>query len=167
MWNTEDIKTMEALAGIVPADGIARRLHHPLQQVQAIAIAFGIDLRCYERQLDWCPTCATWRTMDPDCRVCELRRQLDNLIDDNAKAYMRLPQDEKADHMERDAAREHSRTVKPKAPDLSGLGRYERAKAEEEFDMAIEQAIIAELEAEKARVKNETYRIRQKIRERE
>lgn len=165
MWTTDDIETMKALAGIVPADDIGRRLHHPLQQVQAIAIAFGIDLRCYERRLDWCPTCATWRTMDPDCRVCELRRQLDQLVEDNARAYMRLPQEEKAAHRERDAAREQSVRPKPKMPDLSGLTRYERIKAEEEFDIAIEQAIIAELEAEKDRIKHETFRIRQKLKQ--
>ena len=161
-WTIPQLQYLMDNAGLEPIKAICREIKQPVEQARAMAVAFGIDIRFYERELGWCPTCATYRTIEPDCRVCELKGQLEALKRDNLEAFRQLSKAEQVKHLARDAAREETKLPRPKRPNLTGLSKFERDKAEEKYDIELERCLIAELEAEKDRIKHETFRMRGK-----
>lgn len=163
-WTPRNVRDLVLLAGEVSLEDICKYIKQPADEVITVAGLVGVDIRFFERSMEWCPSCATYRTFSPDCRVCELREQLDGLYADNAEAYEQLSAEEKKRHNERDAQREHSTVKKPKFASIPrDLPRYERDKMEEEQDKALEEWEIEILENEKDRVKQETCRLRRKL----
>ena len=163
-WARTDLDLLSVLAGRLSIEEISANVGKPVKEVEVIAKVFGIDIRYYERVMDWCPECGAYRSQqDNGCRVCELKQQLQRLREDNAEAFLKLSEEEQEKHRERDARRRSDFIDPPVLPDLKGLSGYERRVAEEQRDLLIEQWEIEQIKREKDRVKHETWRIRQKL----
>ena len=154
-WTIDDVEALLQMSRRITASEASDALNHPMREVIAMGVAFGLDIPDYNRTLYWCPTCATWRTT-PDCRVCELKKQLKLATIANSEAF--------------EASRGKAEPIdyskpKPKTAqtvETAGLHGRRLFMAMEYNARLIEEKEVEQLIAEKNRIKQATYRYRQK-----
>lgn len=167
-WSTKDLEYLRDNAGVVPMRDICRHLKRSKNSVDWMSRHIGVSLRCYRRTLEWCPSCAKWRsTVSPrtgQCRVCSKRK---SLVDGEwriSDALAQLTPEQRSRYEEEEVKRGKRRMpVKPKKMFVSPRNRYRRAKEEERYAIALERweikCIDLDIDANKTRLK----RIREKL----
>ena len=156
MWTVDDIQALLSMSRRLTASEASEAVEKDQSEVAMMALAFGCDIPDYNRTLHWCPTCATWRT-SPDCRVCELKRQLHEARKASTKAYQEI-KDDKSNPIDMDTRPMGKMTTLP-TEKLHGSLLF---AAMESNARIIEEKEVEHLIAEKNRIKQATYRYRKK-----
>lgn len=163
-----------ANAGRVPAREIRRTLKVSKNQLEAARRKLnregaGITLRCFTPKTSICPACGCARvTADRTgiCEPCRRARQLAAIEGATGDLMALLPEAERRTYEETEAERE-GRLIDPPPARRStrGLNPYERAKAEEEWELACERWQTARLNRLIKAAQKRKERIARKVRE--
>lgn len=142
-WTTAEIAYLRDTAGRIPRRDICRRLRRSRSSVETMACRLGVSLRCYMPKLVWCDECAKWRShVDADgrCRVCRMREQLRGREDACAEALAAMDPAQRAVYEEGESRRQ-TRRVPPRPAKRAScpVSRYQRAKAEADHALAVEE----------------------------
>lgn len=145
-WSIDEITQLKDMAGRLSRREICRSLHRSRKSVQCMSDRLGISLRCYKSRLVWCVECASWRSrINPKtgrCRVCQMRAQLQGREEACADVWAQINESQKAAYTNTESLR-HTRTTslepRPKKRASCPVSRYERAKAEEQYLLDLEE----------------------------
>lgn len=153
-WTTADVRYLRESAGLVPKREICRRLKRSAKAVERKAAQMraqgeAVDLRCFRSELALCPSCGCMRATVAGnrfgiCEPCRRRTQLAAIEGRVADLMAELPEEERRVYEDTEAERE-ARVIDPmpsKRP-TRGLSRYEAAKAEDDYDRAMERWLAA------------------------
>lgn len=147
IWRESELEYIRAHAGKVPAREIRRALRISKSQLDnAVRLmrAHGeaVSLRCFTPRTAVCPSCGCARSLfgsEGICEPCRLSRRLSSIEADCSMLMLMLPPSERAVYEETEAERESSAEPMPRKRPTSGLDPYRAAKAEEEYDLAMER----------------------------
>lgn len=149
-WTTEEIRFLRENAGKMPLRDLCRKLKRPTDAIAMMASRMRLSLRCYNSKLQWCDRCASWRSSLSEktghCRVCFKRDQLSRAKARTAAAYATLSAKDKQIYSKNVAMRESSAIPRPKEPVSLHRSDYERRKAEEQHQIALERWEIKRLD---------------------
>lgn len=142
-WTTEEIATLQDMAGRLPRREICRELKRSRKSVEHAAARLGLSLRCYVPRLVWCDECATYRSrLDADgrCRVCAMRERLAGREAACAEALAAMTPEQRAVYAESESKRATRRfPPRPNKRACCVVSRYQRDKAEADHLLAIEE----------------------------
>lgn len=165
-WTGEEIKFLKENAGILSRREISYELKRSSIAVKRMAGRLGLSLRCFTRKLEWCNTCATWRsTISPKtgkCAVCRKKEQLESAKFRTADAYAQLPAEHRETYAESLAIRTTTFPPRPKKQGSCPVSRYYRSKAEEQYLRDLERWEVACLTRLVDAEKQQTKRMREK-----
>ena len=146
-WTTEELRFLQENAGILTRREICYELKCSAPAVKFMAGQLGVSLRCFKRKLEWCNTCAAWRsTVSPKtgkCAVCRKREQLQAAKFRTADAYEALPAEEKLTYDKSLVLRGSGVPPRPKKQASCPVSRYYRSKAEEQYLRDLERWEVA------------------------
>ncbi len=137
-----------ANAGRVPAREIRRKLRITKNQLESARRKLNrqganITLRCFRSRLALCPSCGCMRSTTDNrwgiCEPCRRARQLAEIQARTAELLARLPEAERALYAETEAETESMADPMPSMPPTRGMSEYQRAKATDEHDRAMER----------------------------
>lgn len=170
-WTTGDLKKVAELAGTMPERELRRRLKLSSNQL-AYAVrtlrSMGINVttRYYEPHLETCPVCGCRRaTLGEEgiCEPCRLKKQLSDIEWRISDLLMRLTPEQRAVYERTEAERESKSDPMPQQMPTDGLNRYERAKASEEYDAAMERWMATYLKRRVKAAQKRKERIQKKV----
>lgn len=152
-WTTGDLKRVAELAGTMPERELRRRLRLSAGQLRYAVRALrrmgaNVTTRYYEPRLGTCSSCGCRRaTVDRHgiCEPCRLRRQLAEIEWRISDLMERLTPEQRAVYERSEALRESRADPMPRMPPTDGMDAYERARASEEHDAAMERWLAAYL----------------------
>lgn len=152
-WRESELAYIREHAGRVPAREIRKALRVSRNQLKHAAARMreageDVDLRCFRPRTLVCPSCGMGRTLFGSEGVCEPCRLARRLADTEAEIADLLPLLSPADretYERTEAKRETRGDPMPASPRTSGMTAYERARAEEAHDMAMERWQAARL----------------------
>lgn len=177
-WTLDEVAYLLDSAGRVPLREICRHLRRSSESVRHMARRLreqghAISLRHFEPRTAICPSCgrSSATARDPQnrtgiCRPCQLRRQLASIESQTAGLMGRLPAEERATY-EQTEAETGARTYepRPRAPRLDATATYyQRMRAEESHDIALEQWETRRMEREVKAAQKRKERIARKLR---
>ena len=146
-WTSGEILWLLTHAGTDSKRDICQHLRRSSSSVEAMAHRLrlqghDVSLRHYARQAVVCPSCGRSSVTAREtgiCRPCQLRRRLRALQGDIADVMARMPPEMRATY-EATEAELGGRVAEPmpKRPKPTGTP-YERARAEEAWDAAVEE----------------------------
>lgn len=145
---TADYEYVLEHAGKVPARKIRRELRITKNQLEAARRKLNrqganITLRCFRSRLSLCPSCGCMRsTVDNRwgiCEPCRRARQLAEIQARTADLLELMPESERALYAETEAETESTADPMPSMPSTRGMSEYQRAKAADEHDRAMER----------------------------
>lgn len=151
-WTTSELGRVSELAGRVPPEEICRELgvtRGQLDNARRVINASGgsVSLRFYRHRLEICPACGCRRSTlgrHGMCEPCRRARQLERIEARAAELLARLPQEERRVYESTESMRESAAAgPMPKAPDTSGMSRYEAERASELHDEEVERWMCA------------------------
>lgn len=173
VWTTGDLKRVAELAGTMPERELRRRLKlsrnqfkYAVNRLRSLGVA--VTTRYYEPQLETCPVCGCRRaTLGKDgiCEPCRLKRQLEEIEWRVSELMARLTPEQRAVYEKSEAQRESRADPMPKPRPTDGLDGYERAKASEEHDAAMEAWAAAYLKRRVKAAQKRKERIQEKVNE--
>ena len=174
-WTTGDLREVERLAGKMPAAEIRKRMRlskRQLRYAQELLRAEGRDvsLRFWETRLEVCPSCGHMRSMTDGsgiCEPCRLRRRLAATNAAISRLLAELPPEQRAIYADTEAELESSMEPLPPLPSTRGLGRYERARVEEEHELEVERVTTDNLRRRLKAAQRRKERIERKVSEEE
>lgn len=165
-WTASEVAFLRENAGILSQQEISYELKRSYWSVFNQAKRLGISLRLYVRKLEWCNTCATWRsTISPKtgkCAVCRKKEQLESAKIRTADAYAQLPAEHRETYDENLAIRTTTFPPRPKKQGSCPVSRYYRSKAEEQYLRDLERWEVACLTRLVDAEKQQTKRMREK-----
>lgn len=173
VWTTGDLKRVAELAGTMPERELRRRLKLSRNQLKYAvnrlrSLGVAVTTRYYEPQLETCPVCGCRRaTLGKDgiCEPCRLKRQLEEIEWRVSELMARLTPEQRAVYEKSEAQRESRADPMPKPRPTNGLDGYERAKASEEHDAAMEAWAAAYLKRRVKAAQKRKERIQEKVNE--
>lgn len=173
VWTTGDLKRVAELAGTMPERELRRRLKLSRNQLKYAvnrlrSLGVAVTTRYYEPQLETCPVCGCRRaTLGKDgiCEPCRLKRQLEEIEWRVSELMARLTPEQRAVYERSEAQRESRADPMPKPRPTDGLDGYERAKASEEHDAAMEAWAAAYLKRRVKAAQKRKERIQEKVNE--
>lgn len=173
VWTTGDLKRVAELAGTMPERELRRRLKLSRNQLKYAvnrlrSLGVAVTTRYYEPQLETCPVCGCRRaTLGKDgiCEPCRLKRQLEEIERRVSELMARLTPEQRAVYEKSEAQRESRADPMPKPRPTDGLDGYERAKASEEHDAAMEAWAAAYLKRRVKAAQKRKERIQEKVNE--
>ena len=138
---------MAELAGTMPERELRRRLKLSKNQLRyAIStlrkMGVTVSTRYWEPTLEQCPSCGRMSATlgrHGICEPCRRRRQLAAIEARTAALLEQLPPDQRAVYEATEAETGSRPDPMPRSPRTEGMDAYERARAEEEHDEAMEQ----------------------------
>lgn len=146
-WKASEVAFLRENAGILSQQEISYELKRSYWSVFNQAKRLGISLRLYVRKLEWCNTCAAWRsTVSPKtgkCAVCRKRDQLQAAKFRTADAYEALTSEQKLIYDKSLVLRGSSVPPRPKKQASCPVSRYHRSKAEEQYLRDLERWEVA------------------------
>ena len=145
-WTTEEITQLQDMAGRLSRREICRSLKRTRKSVQCMADRLGLSLRCYQSRLVWCVECASWRSrVSPKtgrCRVCQMREQLRGREDACTQVLEQMSEKQRRTYLDAESLR-HTRSTslepRPQKRASCPVSMYERAKAEEQYLLDLEE----------------------------
>ena len=172
-WTTGDLKKVAELAGTMPSRELRRRLKLSKGQLEYAArvlrrMGVNVTLRHYEPRLETCPVCGCGRSTlgkEGVCAPCRLRRQLARIEWEVAELMARLDPEQRAVYERTEAQRASRADPMPRPRALDGLDRYERARASEEYDEAMERWMADYLGRRVKAAQKRKERIQRKVNE--
>lgn len=173
-WTLDEVAYLLDSAGRVPLREICRHLRRSSESVRHMVRRLreqghAISLRHFEPRTAICPACgrssATSREVGI-CRPCQLRRQLSAIEAQTADLMGRLPAEERATYEQTEAETgARTREPRPRAPRLDATATYyQRMRAEEAHDIALEQWETRRMEREVKAAQKRKERIAHKLR---
>lgn len=170
-WTVAELQFLRNNAGLMPRRELSRALKRGAESVKQQAKRMraegeDVTLRCFRSRLATCPSCGAMRSRmgsEGICEPCRRRRQLAKVQGRIADLMARLPQDERAVYEATEAETESSWDPMPRPPDTSGMGRYERARAEEAREIAVEDWLSRNLRRQVKASQKRKERIEKKV----
>ena len=143
-WTTEEIETLQELAGSIPLARIAEVLGRSGAATAKAAERLGLSTRCIRTRLVWCRECAGWRSsVDAAgrCRVCRMREQLAGREAACAEVYSRMSPEQRAVYSSSEAkrgTRPSSLEPRPRMRASCPVSRYQRDRVRTDYLLALE-----------------------------
>ncbi|WP_417572125.1 hypothetical protein [Paratractidigestivibacter faecalis] len=146
-WRESELAYIREHAGRVPAREIRKALRVSREQLKG-AVRWmrrrgeDVDLRCFSPRTVVCPSCGMARTLfgsEGICEPCRISRRLAETEAEIAGLLPLLSPADRAVYERTEAKRETRADPMPAAPRTAGMTAYERARAEERRDMAMER----------------------------
>lgn len=172
-WRESELAYIREHAGKVPAREIRKALRVSREQLKGAvrwmrARGEDVDLRCFSPRTLVCPSCGMARTLfgaEGICEPCRLSRRLAETEAEIAGLLPLLSAPDRATYERTEAQRETRGDPMPATPRTSGMGAYERARAEEAHDMAMERWQAARLRRLLKAAQKRKERVSKKVRE--
>lgn len=170
-WTTAELRFLRKNAGRMPRRELSRCLKRGAAAVKQQAYRMratgeDVDLRCFEPRLSTCPSCGALRSRmgsEGICEPCRRRRQLAKVQGRISDLLAQLPPEERAVYGETEAETESTWDPMPPPPSLAGLSRYERARAEEAREIALEDWLTRNLRRQVKAAQKRKERIQKKL----
>ena len=172
-WTTSEEAYLLANAGKVPVREICRHLKRSRQAVYAKARHLRDDgrpivLKHFVPRTEICPGCGCSRSTLGElgiCLPCRKRDQLATIESRIAELMPLLPKAYRDRYEETEAERGSRSDPMPKHPTIPrDAPYYERMKAQEEWEIAVERAVLRNLEREIKAAQKRKERIEKKVR---
>lgn len=170
-WTTAELRFLQENAGKMPRRELSRALKRGAAAVRQQAYRMrrdgeDIDLRCFESRLSTCPSCGALRSRmgsEGICEPCRRRRQLAKVHRRISDLLAQLPPEERAVYGETEAETESAWDPMPPPPPLAGLTSYERARAGEAREIAVEDWLARNLRRQVKAAQKRKERIAKKL----
>lgn len=174
-WTTGELREVARLAGTMPERELRRRLRLSKNQLRYAVSALrrmgvNVTTRYWEPRLEPCPSCGRMSaTLDRHgiCEPCRLRAQLANVEWRVSDLMGRLTPKQRATYERTESERESRADPMPRPASTEGMDAYERARAAEEHDAAMEQWAAAYLRRRVKAAQKRKERIEKKVRDNE
>lgn len=171
-WTVSDLRYLRENAGVLPRRELSRVLKRGARAVESQVHLMrksgeDVTLRCFRSKLSTCPSCGALRSRmgsEGICEPCRRRRQLAKVQGRISDLLAKLPPDARAVYGETEAETESAWDPMPHPPSLLGLSRYERAKAEEAREIALEDWLTSNLRRQVKAAQKRKERIEKKVR---
>lgn len=170
-WTTGDLMRVAELAGTMPERELRRRLklsgnqlRYAIRRLRRMGV--NATTRFYEPRLETCPECGCRRATIGKagmCEPCRLRRQLAEIEWRTSDLMARLTPEQRTVYERTEAERESRAEPMPKPRPTGGLDRYERARAAEEYDEAMERWLASYLRRRVKAAQKRKERIQKKV----
>lgn len=169
-----DLRQVYELAGKVPPREIRRQLRLSKRQLYYAcellrAQGKSVSLRFHHSNLEYCPSCGCMRSTLGDhgiCEPCRKARQLDEIQSRATLIFEQLPAEDRALYADTEAELSSKADPMPRPRPMAGLSAYERAKASDEYDLAMEQWSIRNLSRQVKAAQKRKERMERKLKER-
>lgn len=171
-WTTSETAYLIENAGKKPVRELCRELRKSSQAIYSKARhlrAQGepIGLRCFVPKARICPGCGCNRSTLGDagiCKLCRKREQLAGIEARIAELWPLLSQKDRDTYEQTEAERESRVDPRPRPPELpEGATYYQRMKAREAWEIAVELADIRNIEREIKAAQKRKERIEKKV----
>lgn len=170
-WTVAELQLLRDNAGKVPRRELSRMLKRGAgsvkQQVYRMrAQGEDITLRCFRSRLSTCPACGALRSRmgsEGICEPCRRRRQLAKVHERTSRLLAQLPPEERAVYDDTEAETESSLDPMPPPPPLAGLTAYERERALEAREIAVEEWLARNLRRQVKAAQKRKERIAKKL----
>ncbi len=170
-WTTAELRLLRENAGKIPRRELSRMLKRGAAAVRQQAYRMrrdgeDIDLRCFETRLSTCPACGALRSRmgsEGICEPCRRRRQLAKVHRRISDLLAQLPPGERAVYGETEAETESAWDPMPPPPPMAALTSYERARAEEAREIALEDWLARNLRRQVKAAQKRKERIQKKL----
>ena len=170
-WTVADLKFLRENAGVIPRRELSRILKRGAKSLERRVAHMredgeDITLRCFRSKLTVCPHCGALRSRmgrEGVCEPCRRRRQLAKVHHRISCIMQRLTMEERAVYQDTEAETESSHDPMPEPPDTSGMGSYERARAEEAHEIAVEAWLSADLKRQIKAAQKRKERMQKKL----
>lgn len=170
-WTTGELKKVAELAGTMPERELRRRLKLSKNQLKYAvdrlrSLGYRVTTRYYEPRLETCPVCGCRRATLGDtgiCDPCRLKRQLADIEWRISDLMAELTPEQRAIYERTEAERESRADPMPKKPPTDGMDAYERARASEDYDEAMERWASAYLKRKVKAAQKRKERIQKKV----
>lgn len=171
-WRESELAYIREHAGRVPARDIRKALRVSRNQLKHAAARMrdageDVDLRCFSPRTVVCPSCGCARTLfgaEGICEPCRLARRLAETEAETAELLPLLSAKDRATYERTEAQRETRGEPMPAAPRTAGMTAYERARAEEAHDIAMERWQAARLKRLLKAAQKRKQRVAKKVR---
>lgn len=172
-WRESELAYIRERAGKVPAREIRKALRVSREQLKGAvrwmrARGEDVDLRCFSPRTLVCPSCGMARTLfgaEGICEPCRLSRRLAETEAEIAGLLPLLSAPDRATYERTEAKRETRCDPMPASPRTAGMTAYERARAEERHDIAMERWQAARLRRLLKAAQKRKERVSKKVRE--
>lgn len=172
-WRESELAYIREHAGKVPAREIRKALRVSREQLKGAvrwmrARGEDVDLRCFSPRTLVCPSCGMARTLfgaEGICEPCRLSRRLAETEAEIAELLPLLSAADRSTYERTEAQRETRGDPMPATPRTAGMTAYERARAEEAHDMAMERWQAARLRRLLKAAQKRKERVSKKARE--
>lgn len=170
-WTVADLRYLRENAGRLPRRELSRALKRGARAVESQVYLMrksgeDITLRCFRSRLSTCPACGALRSRmgsEGICEPCRRRRQLAKVHHRISDLLAQLPPGDRAVYGETEAETESAWDPMPPPPPLAGLTAYERARAEETREIAIEDWLARNLRRQVKAAQKRKERIAKKL----
>lgn len=171
-WRESELAYIREHAGRVPAREIRKALRVSRNQLKHAAARMrdageDVDLRCFSPRTVVCPSCGCARTLfgaEGICEPCRLARRLAETEAETAELLPLLSAEDRATYERTEAQRETRGDPMPSAPRTAVMTAYERARAEEAHDIAMERWQAARLKRLLKAAQKRKQRVAKKVR---
>lgn len=171
-WTVAEERFLVDSAGIVPRREICLALKRSAQSVYSKARELRrrgvpVEMRCFRSKLGTCPACgrlsATLGCREGVCLPCRRAAQLSRVNARAAALLARLPAEERETYALTEAELESRADPMPRPPDVSGMGRYRKAAAEEAHEVEVERWAARNIERRIKAAQKRKERIQKKV----
>lgn len=170
-WTVLEETYLLTHAGRIPKREICKHLKRSARSVRDKAYHLRlqghmIDLRCYVPRLSTCPACGCLRSKlgrQGICEPCRKREQLATIHHRTALLLARLPLRERETYADTEAETESRPDPMPKAPNTHGMSYYQRERAREAHEVAMEAWTTANLQRQVKAAQKRKERIEKKV----
>lgn len=170
-WTVADLQFLRDNAGKMPRRELSRALKRGARAIESQVYLMrksgeDVTLRCFRSKLTSCPSCGARRGRmgsEGICEPCRRRRQLAKVQGRISDLLAKLPPEERAVYDATEAETESSWDPMPPPPHLAGLGRYERARAEEAREIEVEDWLVRNLRRQVKAAQKRKERIEKKV----
>lgn len=170
-WTVAELNYLAENAGRISKRDICLHLRRSSKSVERKAAWLrsqgrAVTLRFYRPTLEPCPACGRLsghRGKEGICEPCRRREQLATIHARIAELLPQLPLEERDTYERTEAETESRHDPLPKAPNTSVLSYYQKARAEEAYALALENAISRNLRRETKAAQKRKERIEKKV----
>ena len=170
-WTTAELRYLRENAGKMPRRELSRALKRGAKSLERRVARMreegeDVTLRCFVSRLETCPHCGALRSRigaDGICEPCRRRRQLAKVHGRIAELLAQLPPEERAVYDDTEAETESAFDPMPPPPRLDGLTAYQRARAGEAREIALEDWLSRNLRRQVKAAQKRKERIQKKL----
>lgn len=163
-WLPYEVAALKEWAGTVPTAEIAERLGRSVRSIDNKAASMALSLRC-NWHLEWCHGCSCWRTsvdsITGECQVCKVRHKMQAAEAECTALYLALGPDAKGQRGGVMPGKRSKPIKTPRPPNLNGMTKPERCKAEQRFFEELEEWHLANVQRRYATARKRLQRARE------